>query len=174
VFKKKPYQSTWSPNMVKQFRERFVEPILPGKIFFVLNEKVTTISFDVNMLSKDSSYLGTITMVDEVLDDVCFGLSFVDDLSDEHKNYIGYIEILNGSLGSQSVPMIRGFMRKDSIFLESINSLLIESKIFNLKELFTIQTNVNISSLKDISDDQILNKTLPIKSVEIYHRVSII
>jgi hypothetical protein len=86
-----------------------------------------------------------------------------------------YIEILNGNLeGGEYVPLIRGFIKKDIAFFESVSKMAIESRILNQKRLIALNISVDASNLKDIPAESMLNIKLPIRSVSIFRRDSFV
>lgn len=94
---------------------------------------------------------------------------------------MGYIEILNGisisSSNREHVPMIRGFIKKGFSFFESVNKLLIESKLFNKRMALSI--TVDLSGIAKIPTEDLFDMIcakrtikLPIESVDVFQRVS--
>jgi hypothetical protein len=175
---KKQYQSTWSLSMLEALKNFSDLPI--PEIFFNVKERETSISFDVTTVEESICYLGGVA--NQGLEDVYFGLSSWwerEDLTEEYQNYMGYIEILNGtsSLMGEHVPMIRGFIKNEFSFFESVNKLLIESKLFNKR--ITLIITVDMYGIFNIPTEDIFNmicdkKTikLPIKRVDVSQRIS--
>ncbi|MDO8283284.1 MAG: hypothetical protein Q7U10_11805 [Thermodesulfovibrionia bacterium] len=180
---KKQHQSTWSLSMIEELKKYLSYGLQPGEILFLIKERETSISFNVTTIEEHTIYRGGIPYKD--LEDIYVGLSTWEneDLKEEYQNYLGYIEILNGvsflKQEEKNVPMIRGFIKKDFSFFESINKMLIESRLFN-KQL-ALSVIIDFSGIDNIPSDEIynticaeriLNIKLPIKEIEITQRVS--
>ena len=168
--KKKERQSTWSIHMLKEFRDHLLYSV-SGDFKFVIKEKSTWVSLT-NMSEKHCiSFLGELIG----FEDVYFGLNALESSTEEYRDYMGYIEILNGNLeGGESVPLIRGFIKKDIAFFESVSKMAIESRILNQKRLIALNISVDASNLKDIPAESMLNIKLPIRSVSIFQRDSLV
>lgn len=167
---KKERQSTWSNNMLKEFRNLLLYAPVP-EINFVIKDRLTWVSLT-NMSEKHSiSFSGKLLG----FKDVYMGLNALESSTEEYRDYIGYIEILNGNLeDGDSVPLIRGFIKKDVAFLESVSKMAIESRILNPKRLIALNIHVDALNLKDIPTENMLNIKLPIKSVSIFQRDSFV
>lgn len=176
---KEQYQSTWSLSMLEELTNHFRYSLRPEEILFLIKGRETSISFDVTSIEEVISYRGGIAYKD--LEDVYFALSSWEreDLTEEYQNYMGYIEILNGisSQKQEHVPMIRGFIKKGFSFFESVNKLLIESKLFNNRMALSI--SVDFSCISNIPTVDIFNMIcaertikLPIKRVDVFQGVS--
>lgn len=167
---KKERQSTWSIHMLKEFREHLLYSI-SGDFGFVIKEKSTWVSL--TNMSEDHriSFLGELIG----FEDVYVGLNALESSTEEYRDYMGYIEILNGNLGGdESVPLIRVFIKKDIAFFESVSKMAIESRILNPKRLIALDIQVDASNLKDIPAESMLNIKLPIESESIFQRDSFV
>ncbi len=176
---KEQYQSTWSLSMLEELINYFRHPLQPGEISFLIKERETSISFDVTTIKELISYSGGIAYKD--LENVYFALSSWEhqDLTEGYLNFMGYIEILNGisSQKRENVPMIRGFIKKGFSFFESVNKLLIESKLFNKRMALSI--TVDLSGIAKIPTEDLFDMIsaertikLPIERVDVFQRVS--
>jgi hypothetical protein len=168
----KQHQSTWSTNMLKEFRDLLLNMPVP-EINFVVKERSTWISLT-NMSEKQHiHFLGGLLG----FKDVYFGLGSLESSTGEYPDYMGYIEILNGFLPEEQehVPLIRGFIKKDIAFFGSVSKMLVESRILNSnKLLMTLGIHVDRSGFEDILTKNILNMKLPIETVKINQRVSFV
>ena len=100
-------------------------------------------------------------------------LSPVESLTEEFKNYIGYIETVN-SFTEDKIPIleIKGFIKEDSGIFESFNEMLIESKIFNSK-MFPVFIYLEQSyCFKNNSPEDLLKKRIPIREISTFHKIS--
>jgi hypothetical protein len=168
--KKKESPSAWSIDMLEEFRDHLVNSLLPY-IRFVIKERVNRI-YLTNTLHKYHSYfIGELAG----FEDVYCGLSSLDNLIEEYRDYMGYIEILNGnSERDEPVPMVRGFIKKDITFFESVSKMAIESRLLNPNNLMNLIIGVNPSGLKNIPAENILNIKLPITTIEIAQLLSFV
>ena len=167
---KKERQSTWSTDMLKEFRDELLYSAF-GDVSFVIKEKLASISFTNTSEEHRISFLGGLIG----FEDVYIGLNALESSTEEYRDYMGYIEILNGTLGiGEPVPLIRGFIKKDIAFFESVSKMAIESRILNPKMLITLDINVDATNLEDIPVESMLNIKLRIKSVSIYQRDSFV
>ncbi|MDP3296693.1 MAG: hypothetical protein Q8N09_03735 [Thermodesulfovibrionia bacterium] len=177
---KKQHQSTWSLSMLEELKNYLSYGLIPGEISFFIKERETSISINVTTLEEIITYRGFIPY--RPLEDVYFALSSweCEDLTEDYRNYMGYIEILNGisSPNQEHVPMIRGFIKKDFSFFESVNKMLIESRQF--KNRMGLDIIVDFSRIDNvptqeifnmISAERILNIKLPIKEIEFRQRI---
>jgi hypothetical protein len=82
---------------------------------------------------------------------------------------------LNGKSNEDvDVPMIKGFIKKDISFFESISKLAVESRMLNSNKLIALGIRVDVSGLKENTPtENILNMKLPIKSIQISNRISL-
>ena len=176
---KKQHQNSWSLKMLELFRNSLEYSIPPRNIMFIIKDKVTNISLDINTMEENITYGGSICADYKELEDVYFALNSVyslKDLKEEYQNYIGYIEILNSSLDFRVVPMIRGFIKYDLSFFKSINEMLIESRMIN--KLLALNVVIDLSRPIDptekifemICAEKIFS--LPIERVDIYQKIS--
>jgi hypothetical protein len=167
---KKERQSTWSIHMLKEFREHLLYSI-SGDFGFVIKEKSTWVSLTNMSEEHRISFLGELIG----FEDVYVGLNALESSTEEYRDYMGYIEILNGNLGGdESVPLIRVFIKKDIAFFESVSKMAIESRILNPKRLIALDIQVDASNLKDIPAESMLNIKLPIESESIFQRDSFV
>ncbi|MGD0340040.1 MAG: hypothetical protein ABSB78_14770 [Bacteroidota bacterium] len=169
--KKKERQSIWSNNMLKEFRNLLLYMPVP-EINFVIKERSTWVSLT-NMSEKHSiSFLGESIG----FEDVYIGLNALESSTEEYRDYMGYIEILNGVLPEEQgdVPLIRVIIKKDIAFFESLSKMAIESRILNQKRLIALNIQIDASNLKDIPAESMLNIKLPIRSVSIFQRDSFV
>jgi hypothetical protein len=139
---------------------------------FAITTKETSASFGSDA-SEWFSYGGFIPH--EGLDDVYFAITSSDSVEDEYRGYLGYIEVLNGSIDKhwqvddfreKNVPMIRGFIRKGSFFFETVNKMLTESKIFNSKISATLDID-DLQHFQSLQAEELLGQKLLIKSISI-------
>jgi len=164
---KKERQSTWSIHMLKEFRDGLLYSSI-GDLGVVIKEKSTWVSLTNMSEEHGISFLGELIG----FKDVYIGLNSLESSTEEYRDYMGYIEILNGFLGcDEPVPLIRGFIKKDFDFFESVSKMAIEFRILNPKGLITLYIQVDASNLKDIPAESMLNIKLPIKSLSISERV---
>jgi len=168
--KKKERQSTWSIDMLEEFRDYLVKSILPS-ILFVIKEKVNRIYLTNTKHTYHSYFLGELAG----FEDVYCGIASLDSLIEEYQGYIGYIEILNGnSERGEPVPMVRVVINKDITFFESLSKMAIESRLLNPNNLMELIIGVDPSGLKGIPAENILNIKLPIKYIEIAQLISFV
>ncbi len=170
--KKNQRQETWSTDMLKEFINLLL--YMPGpEINFVIKERVNWITLTNISAEYHSSFRGGLLG----FKDVYCGLSSLDSLPEEYQDYMGYIEILNGmSEDGEPVPLIRGFIKKDITFFESVSKMVIESRILNSNELMVLGIRVNVSEFKKDAPpaENILNMKLPIESIQIFKRISFV
>ena len=168
--KKKEHQSTWSIDMLEEFRNHLVNRLIPW-ICFVLKERVNWI-----YLTNTSKKYHTYLLCELVgFEDVYSGLSPLESSTEEYRDYLGYIEILNGnSEENEPVPMIRGYIKQDIAFFESLSKMAIESRLLNPNNLLALTIQVDPSGLKSIPAENILNMKLPIINIEISQRLSFV
>jgi len=168
--KKKERQSTWSIDMLEEFRDYLINRLIPW-ICFVLKEKVNWIYLTNTSEKRRIYFLGELSGFEGVY----FGLSSLESSIEEYQDYMGYIEILNGnSEDGEPVPMIRGFIKQDNAFFESLSKIAIESRLLNPNNLMALIIQVDPSGLKGVPVENIINMKLPIKNVEISQRVSFV
>lgn len=172
---KRQLPSQWSPEMLKELQE-FIKSLLPMSVTILEKHKSTSFlnkhnptSFGENRISH-VFYRGVISVSE--FEDISVVLNPVGNLTGEYKKYIGYIEIENNIReGPIPVPEIRGFIIGDSGIFESINEMLIESKIFNAT-VSPIYIYLEQSyCLKDESPEELLKKKIPIREISTYHKV---
>jgi hypothetical protein len=190
-------RSVWSGEMIKEF----LDIIVPGSltpILFHVQEKKTQITFESNKSKYiiESSYIGV--LVRNGLDDVYFSLnSYNEGLEDayfssamyvegeqDYQNYMGYFELLNGIIYDEGrkVPMIRGFIKHDVGFFETVDSLIRDSIIFNQKtpillEIYPAKSHGSIISYfktGEINTDDIFYKKIFIESIEVSQKLSVV
>lgn len=169
--KKRERQTTWSIDMLEEFRDHLVNSVFPY-ICFVLKERVASISLK-NMLEKRHTYfLGELAGFEGVY----FGINPLASSTEEYRDYLGYIEILNGNLEKdEPAPGIRGFIREDTTFFESLSKMAIESRLLNPNELMGLTIHFDPSVIRDLRNtpaENLLNMKLPIKTIEIEQRLS--
>jgi len=154
--------------MLEEFKDFLVNAMLP-KISFILKGRVTHISLKNTSEKHYTHFLGELAG----FEDVYFGISPLVDSPEEYRAYMGYIEIMNGnSEDLEPVPSIRGFIKKDIAFFESLSKMAIESKN---SMVLTIDFDPSaIRNLRNTPTENILNMKLPIKTIEISQRVSFV
>jgi len=168
--KKKERQSTWSIDMLKDFKQFLVYSTSP-ELHFIIEEGDYWITYTNMSEQRYSSFVGELFG----FEDVYCALSSSGNLAEEYRDYMGYIEILNGkSNEGLDVPMIKGFIKKDISFFESISKLAIESRMLNSNKLIALGIRVDVSGLKgNTPTENILNMKLPITSIQISNRISL-
>jgi hypothetical protein len=172
--KKKGRQTIWSIEMLEEFRDHLINSILPY-ICFVLKERVNRIDLT-NTSKKHRIYF-----LCELLgfEDVYAGLNPLDSVTEEYRDHLGYIEILNGNSEElEPMQIVRGFIKQDIAFFESLSKMAIESRLLNPKNsmmALTIHFDPSaIRELRNIPAENLLNMKLPIKTIEISQRLSFI
>lgn len=172
MFKKNKEElpTTWSPDMLKNYHE-LLKYNITGEICFGILEKHNLKSFG-SIRTERFSYRGFIPI--SGLDKICVGLNPMESSVEEYQDYIGYIEILNGTDDDMSpLPLMRVFVKEDSGIFESVNQMLIESKIFNSKMFLNLFIYFDRRELlTDNPPEEMLNKKLPIKRIEISQTLS--
>lgn len=168
--KKKEGQTTWSIDMLKDFKEFLVYSRSP-ELHFIIREGNYWITYTNMSEERYSSFVGELFGFEDVYCD----LSSSGNLGEEYREYMGYIEISNGkSNEGVDVPMMKGFIKKDISFFESISKLAIESRMLDSDKLITLGIRVDVSGLKENTPtENILNMKLPIKSIQISNRISL-
>ena len=168
--------TTWSPKMLKEFHKLINAP-LPINFVILEKHKLTTFlekhkstSFGSNRISH-VYYRGVIPVSE--FENISIILNPVASLDvEKYKNYIGYIEIVNGPTEDSPVPEIRGFIKEALGIFESFNELLIESKIFNSKMSPVYIYLEQSYCLKDNSPEELLKKKIPIREISTFHKIS--
>jgi hypothetical protein len=168
--KKKESQTTWSIDMLEDFKEFLVYSRSP-ELHFIINEGDYWITYTNMAEERYSSFIGELFG----FEDVYCALSSSETLGEEYRDYMGYIEISNGkSNEGADVPMINGCIKKDIGFFESVSKLAIESRMINSNTLITLGIRVDLSGLKkNTPTENLLNMKLPIKSIQICNRISL-
>jgi hypothetical protein len=170
--------ATWSPEMLKEFH-KFINTLLP--IGFTILEKHQSTTF----LGKRSStsfgsgktshisYRGIIPVAG--FENISVIFDPVKTLAEEYRNYIGYIEVANGSKeDTLPGPEIRGFFQENLGIGEIFNEMLIESKMFNSK-MSPIYIYLEQSyCLKDKAPEELLKKRIPIREISTFQKISCI
>jgi hypothetical protein len=167
--KKKERRSAWSIDMLEKFRDLLVKRLDYPLICFNIKGRVIVTSLTNMSLKYRIHFLGE----SKEFEDVSFGLNPLDSSTEEYRDYLGYIDILNG----ESEPLMRGFIKKNMAFFESVSKMAIESKILNSKKLITVSIEIDVSGLSDLKDipvENILNMKLPIKSISVAQQDSFV
>jgi hypothetical protein len=168
--------TTWPPQMLKEFH-KFINSLLPISFTILEKHKSTTFFGKHNPTAFRSSrtslvsYIGIIPVAG--FENISVIFNAVKSLTEEYKNYVGYIEIGNSSKEDAiPVPEIRGFIKENSGICESFNEMLVESKIFNSK-MFPVYIYLEQSyCFKDNPPEGLLNKKIPIKEISTFQKVS--
>jgi hypothetical protein len=168
--KKKGRQTTWSIDMLKDFKEFLVYSRSP-ELHFIIDEGDYWITYTNMSEERYTSFVGELFG----FEDVYCVLSSSETLAEEYRDHMGYIEISNGkSNEGVDAPMIKGFIKKDTSFFESVSRLAIESRMLNSNRLITLGIRVDLSELKkNTPAENILNMKLPIKSIQVCNRISL-
>ncbi len=169
--KRKEQQTIWSTNMLEEFKSYLINSVVPY-ICFVLKERVNRI--DLTNTSKRHSIYFLCELVD--YEDVFAGLIPLDSLTEEYRDHLGYVEILNGNSEElKPMPIVRGFSKQDIAFFESLSKMAIESRLLNPKSMTALIIHLDpsaIRELRSIPAENLLNIKLPIKTIEIEQRLS--
>jgi len=170
--------TSWSPEMLNEFH-KFINSLLPISFTILEEHKSTTFFGKANKTSfgiprtRHISYLGTVPVYG--FEHVGAVFNPVKILTEEYKNYIGYIELINSSKkDALPAPEIRGVIQEDLGICEIFNEMLVDSKIFNLK-MSPIYIYLEPSfCLKDKSPGELLNKKIPIREISTFQKIACI
>jgi len=173
---KKKYQpqETWSIDMLQHFKDSLVNSLLP-EIYLVL-KRVERHMYLTNT-SKNYHSGCLCELVGFEFKNVGFGLNPLDSSAEEYRDYLGYIEILDGYAEGEPAPIMRGFIKQDVTFFESLCKMAIECRLLNPKSLVALTINLDPSAIRDLKNtptEKILNMKLPIRSIEISHELSFV
>jgi len=166
---------TWTTEMLNAFHKLINSP-LPVSFTVSEKNKLTTFFGKQNPSSHarvacNVSYKGNISVPE--FENVGVVFNPAKNLTDEYKNFIGYIEIVNGlKEDTIPVPEIRVFIQEDSGVCDVFSEMLIESKTLHAK-LSPIYIYLEQSyCLKDKPPEELLKKRIPIKEISTFQKIS--
>ena len=156
--KEKPKETTWSDVLLKEFFDK-INPrtSLFGELSLCIRERVTEIDFKSNKsIDRSISYKGFLAYPG--LEDVYFGLSYDNEETEDNKNFIGYLEVLNGITDQEEpVPMIRSFI-KHIEFFDTIDNLIRDVKTFDPGDpIIFLNIHIDRNNLHNIEPKDIFN-----------------
>jgi hypothetical protein len=168
--------TVWSSEMLKEFH-KFINSLLPISFSILEKHKSTTFSGKnssttyVSGKTSHVSYRGVIPV--SGFENISVIFNPVKSIAGEYRDYIGYIEIANGSKeDSNPGPEIRGVFQEKLGIDEIFNEMLTESKMFNAK-MSPIYIYLEQSyCLKDKSPEELLKKKIPIREISTFQKIS--
>lgn len=178
IFKKDKMliQPTWSAELLEKFISTCFSrtSAYPGELPLFIEERTTSIDISPNKSENYTSISYRGFLAKPGLDNIYYGLSsWEESVEEEDKNYIGYIELLNGiSDNNEPVAMIRGFVRRGLGIFEAADRLLRDARLFGIKEGTVLKAHLDCHSHSFNEPDNILNHKINIKSIDAYQRLS--
>lgn len=168
----KKLPSSWSTELLSEFH-KFINTALP--VSFTILEKQKMIVFfgkqiSTSFWSRNTSQLSYrgYTSVGGFTIPIVFNV--VKNLEEE-SGYIGYIELVNSSREDNiPVPEVRGFILEDSGIYQTLNEMMLESKIFNIKMSPVYIYLEQAYCLKDKHPEELMKKKIPIRELSTFQK----
>jgi hypothetical protein len=168
--------TVWSEEMLNKFIDLCLHRLSawPGRIPIFITDKSThiTISHD-NSKEESIGYQGILAI--KGLEGVNFFINSDWASSNEHKDHIGYIELLDGVADDLEtpVPMIRGSIKRNFSFWESIDIMSRDAKIFGWNNPIGLNIHIPPSYCGHFNSGNILRTELGIQTVEFRQNLTV-